>query len=100
MSSPYLLCAVLLLGASSLAEGLPPEDVEEFFLTESAYSQEALELQATLGVSGRRGDTWQALELSLLAELGLTDWWQVELRAPFQWALPGGEARSGLSGIE
>ncbi|PTL80826.1 hypothetical protein [Vitiosangium sp. GDMCC 1.1324] len=93
MRSPALSVSVLavFLGGMALAEAPPRREVEEFPLTDTAYPQEALELQVTLGVRGERRSTWDALELSLLTELGLTDRLQVELRAPLRWTSRGGE---------
>ncbi len=90
------------LGAPAQAGAPPPQDVEELPLSETADPQEAFELQATIGVRGEHGDTWEELELSLLTELGLTDRLQVELSAPLRWTPR--EGKPGLvpsgSGIE
>ncbi|AKJ03142.1 Hypothetical protein AA314_04768 [Archangium gephyra] len=95
MRSPALLVSmlpVLLLGAPVHAGEAPPQDVQELFLTETADPQERFELQATLGIQGGWRDTWESMELSLIAELGLTDRLQVGARVPVQWSL-GAEGR-------
>jgi hypothetical protein len=105
MRAPALLASVLtmFLGIPVHAGEPRTEDVEELFLADNAYPQEAFELQTTLGMRGERRDTWEAMELSLLTELGLTERLQVEVRAPLRW-VPRGEAsgpeHASESGIE
>ncbi|MCY1074012.1 hypothetical protein [Archangium lansingense] len=105
MRSPVLLAPVLAVFLSVPVHAGQPrmQDVEELFLADNAYPQEAFELQTTLGMSGEWRNTWEVMTLSLLTEWGLTDRLQIEVRAPLRWELGGvvaGPEEPSESGIE
>jgi hypothetical protein len=98
---------VLALAASTGAPGAWAEDepeledvVQEVFLGQLAFSQDALELQVSAGSSWVEADDAHLLSPLLVVELGLTDRLQIEVEAPFVVAIPGkGDAGGGLYNV-
>jgi hypothetical protein len=99
---------VLALAASTGAPGAWAEDepeledvVQEVFLGQLAFSQDALELQVSAGSSWVEADDAHLLSPLLVVELGLTDRLQIEVEAPFVVAIPGkGDAGGGPGNAE
>lgn len=103
MAARLIALTVAVLAAHSRAHADSPDDegeavveplLEELFLGDNAYLQEAGELQGTLALSHEGGDE-QASTVSLAAELGITDWWQVEVMVPARavWSEAAGVGR-------
>lgn len=76
------------------------EVIEELFLGEAVYPQDALELQVTGGLAGARasGATAAAAELEL--ELGLTDRLQLAAEVPLVWRSAPAERQVGAGNPE
>lgn len=87
MAARLALLILIVACAHSRARADSPDEeeveplLEELFLGDTAYLQEAGELQGTLALS-HEGGSEQSSTVSLAAELGLTDWWQVEVVVP------------------
>ena len=97
-------CPAILLGPASAADdaGRVDEVLQELFLGEPAYPQDALELQVTSVLGGAQtGDTTTA-GARLRVELGLTDRFQIAAEAPYAWvsAPPPMARRTGVGSAE
>jgi hypothetical protein len=99
---------VLALAAWTGAPGAWAEDepeledvVQEVFLGQLAFPQDALELQVSAGSSWVEADGARVLAPLIVVELGLTDRLQIEVEAPFVVAIPSkGDAGGGPGNVE
>lgn len=82
-------------GASS------PPPVEEYFLAESIHPQRQGDLQVGWSFYRHRREGVRLSEVSLLFELGLADWLELEAELPWlRRRAPGGQPVTGLADLE
>lgn len=79
----YYVVMLVVLGTGVAVADAPESSIEELFLSENAYTQEAGETQLSLGADFADTDDLQRTGLSLELEYGLSDRVQVSLGVPY-----------------
>lgn len=76
------------------------ELLQELFLGEAVYPQERGELQLTGELAGARAMAEDEVHFQALAELGITDSFQLSVAVPLEVRLPETQSATGAAGIE
>ncbi|CAG0994592.1 hypothetical protein PHYC_02485 [Phycisphaerales bacterium] len=96
------MVTVAALGVTAIGDGVDPEPsrgVQELFLLDAAYPQEARSLQITLRGEYFDEEGLRAAEGTLQLEYGITNRLQIEAGIPLGWRDEDGDAHSGLGDL-